>query len=84
MSKRYDASHSGDSLGFNLMIDGKEYMADGPPKFWRETTEGNLIKCMKCGEIVDLRIKDLVLHCQCAESPVINIEDTLDDMDSVD
>jgi hypothetical protein len=66
-------------LGITLLVDGETYLADGPPKFWRVTAEGNLIKCMECREIVDFRPKDLVLWCQCAECPIVFIEDTLDD-----
>lgn len=67
-------------LGITLLVDGGTYRADGPPKFWRVTTGGNLIQCMKCGEIV-AGPKDLVLWCRCAECPIVFIGDTLDDLD---
>jgi hypothetical protein len=68
-----------DSIGINLMVDGEEYSADGSPNFWRTiSTEfdippGNIV-CMKCNQSVDLRIRDLVLWCNCAECDITNIE----------
>jgi hypothetical protein len=36
---------------------------------------------MKCNTFVDLRPKDFVLWCGCAECTVHNIEDILNDVD---
>jgi hypothetical protein len=80
MSKKFEANQV-DSLRINLLIDGEEYLTGGPPNFWRVTTEGGLILCMKCNNWVDPRLKDLVLWCSCAECGTHNIEDILDDLD---
>lgn len=74
----------------NLLIDGEERLADAPPSFWRVCadfdTDGNpinegVILCLKCNETVDLRLKNLVLYCKCAECSTHSIEDTLRDDD---
>ena len=81
MSKKFEASQGLSSYQIELLIDGEEYLADEPPNFWRVTSEGGLILCMKCNTFVDLRLKDLVLWCGCAECSVHSIEDILKDID---
>jgi hypothetical protein len=72
----------------NLLIDGKEFLADDQPSFWRVGAgfelDGNpinegVILCLKCNEIVDLRLETLVLYCKCAECSTYSIDDTLSD-----
>jgi hypothetical protein len=86
MSKDYLASDD-NSINISLLVDGDEHITDGPaPNFWRVTQSDDqsgtgLILCMKCHELVDLRIKEKVLWCECTECHIVNIEDTLEDPD---
>jgi hypothetical protein len=87
MINKYLASQS-TGCEISLLIDGEECLADGPPSFWRvcagfdaddNPVNDGAILCLKCKEIVDLRLKDLVLYCKCAECGTYSIEDTLSD-----
>ena len=86
MNKCLASQHT--TRGLNLLIDGKEYLTDGAPNFWRVCAgfdaDGNpvndgAILCLKCNEIVDPRLKDLkdLVLCKCAECGTYSIEDTL-------
>src|SRR5215831_88399 len=68
----------------------EEYMTDGAPNHWRPTidksleeTETSLIICVKCDECADLHRTGnrLMLSCDCAECPIVSIQDTLTDVD---
>jgi hypothetical protein len=69
MGKDYLASDD-NSINISLLVDGDEHITDGPaPNFWRVTQSDDqsstgLILCMKCHELVDLRLKDMVLCCE--------------------
>jgi hypothetical protein len=94
MSLEYNVTQAGSSYKLSLLVEAEEYIADGPPNFWRVTIHADLsdedntasgpILCMKCDKPVELRPKDLVLWCDCTECQIINIEDTLNDMDDAD
>jgi hypothetical protein len=46
--------------------------------------DGNRVRVVlsnECGELVDIRINDMTLWCECAECHVVNIEDSLSDLD---
>jgi hypothetical protein len=78
---------------FTLLVyseeQAEEFMTDGAPNDWRTTidrsieeTETSLIICVKCDKLVELHRTGnrLMLSCDCAECPIVNIEDTLTDV----